>query len=99
MNVQLHSLAVPLRIVGGVSIQDPFSEGSDPAFHNKRGPGPGGGPYQQGGAPTDPSIRIQYDASKDLYGGARKGQCSEPDFVDGGVSLQSAKFPGCLMKL
>uniref|UniRef100_A0A671TXV7 AT-rich interactive domain 1B n=1 Tax=Sparus aurata TaxID=8175 RepID=A0A671TXV7_SPAAU len=55
--------------VGGVSIHDPFSEGSDPAFHNKRG----GAPYQQGGGPADPSMRMQYDANKDPYGGPRKG--------------------------
>ncbi|XP_060889360.1 AT-rich interactive domain-containing protein 1B-like, partial [Labrus mixtus] len=64
------------RNMGGVSVQDPFSEGSDPAFHNKRSPGPGGGsgPYQQGGGPTDPSMRMQqYDTNKDPYGGARKG--------------------------
>ncbi|XP_070782221.1 AT-rich interactive domain-containing protein 1B [Enoplosus armatus] len=61
------------RTMGGVSVQDPFSEGSDPAFHNKRGPGPGGAPYQQGGGPTDPSMRMQYDANKDPYGGPRKG--------------------------
>ncbi|KAM7395859.1 hypothetical protein PAMA_007237 [Pampus argenteus] len=61
------------RSMGGVSVQDPFSEGSDPAFHNKRGPGPSGAPYQQGGGPTDPSMRMQYDANKDPYGGQRKG--------------------------
>uniref|UniRef100_A0A3B5BD41 AT-rich interactive domain-containing protein 1B-like n=1 Tax=Stegastes partitus TaxID=144197 RepID=A0A3B5BD41_9TELE len=61
------------RSIGGVSVQDPFSEGSDPAFHSKRGPGPGGAPYQQGGAPADPSMRIQYDANKDPFGGQRKG--------------------------
>lgn len=63
--------------MGGVSVQDPFSEGSDPAFHNKRGPGPGGAPYQQGGGgggPTDPSMRMQYEANKDPYGGPRKGE-------------------------
>lgn len=56
-----------------MSVQDPFSEGSDPAFHSKRGPGPGCPPYQQGGGPTDPSLRMQYDANKDPYGGSRKG--------------------------
>ncbi|XP_041814110.1 AT-rich interactive domain-containing protein 1B isoform X2 [Chelmon rostratus] len=61
------------RNMGGVSIQDPFSEGSDPAFHNKRGSGPGAAPYQQGGGPTDPSMRMQYDANKDPYVGPRKG--------------------------
>uniref|UniRef100_A0A3Q3AUJ3 AT-rich interactive domain 1B n=1 Tax=Kryptolebias marmoratus TaxID=37003 RepID=A0A3Q3AUJ3_KRYMA len=54
-------------------VQDPFSEGSDPAFQNKRGPGPGGGPYQQGGGPTDPSMRLQFDTNKDPYGDPRKG--------------------------
>lgn len=61
------------RNMVGVSVQDPFSEGSDPAFHSKRGPGPGGAPYQQGVGPTDPSMRMQYDAKKDPYGGPRKG--------------------------
>ncbi|KAF1377043.1 hypothetical protein PFLUV_G00217780 [Perca fluviatilis] len=61
------------RNVAGVSVLDPFSEGSDPAFNNKRGPGPRGAPFQQGGGPTDPSMRMQYDANKDPYGGPRKG--------------------------
>ncbi|XP_058468834.1 AT-rich interactive domain-containing protein 1B [Solea solea] len=56
-----------------VSVQDPFSEGSDPAFHNKRGAGPGGAPYQQGGGPAESPMRMQYDANKDPYGGVRKG--------------------------
>ncbi|KAM6915079.1 LOW QUALITY PROTEIN: AT-rich interactive domain-containing protein 1B [Xenentodon cancila] len=60
------------RNMGGVSVQDPFSEGSDPAFHSRRGPGPGSGPYQ-GGGPPDPSMRVQNDANKDPYGGPRKG--------------------------
>uniref|UniRef100_A0A667ZJH9 AT-rich interactive domain 1B n=1 Tax=Myripristis murdjan TaxID=586833 RepID=A0A667ZJH9_9TELE len=67
-----HSQMAP-QTGGGVSIQDPFSEGNDPAFHGKRGPGPAGGSYQQGGGPADPSMRMQYDANKDPYGGARKG--------------------------
>ena len=75
-------LVLSLRSIGGVSIQDPFSEGSDPAFHNKRGPGPGpgpapgpgGAPYQQGGGLTEPSMRMQYEVNKDPYGGARKGE-------------------------
>ncbi|XP_015237976.1 PREDICTED: AT-rich interactive domain-containing protein 1B isoform X3 [Cyprinodon variegatus] len=61
------------RTMGGVSVQDPFSEVNDPAFHNKRGPGPGGGPYQQGGGPAEPPMRMPYDAIKDPYGGSRKG--------------------------
>ncbi|KAM4522001.1 AT-rich interactive domain-containing protein 1B isoform 2-T2 [Odontesthes bonariensis] len=61
------------RNTAGVNVQDPFSEGNDPAFNSKRGPGPGGGPYQQGGGPTEPGMRMQYDANKDPYGGPRKG--------------------------
>uniref|UniRef100_A0A672ZJ68 AT rich interactive domain 1B (SWI1-like) n=1 Tax=Sphaeramia orbicularis TaxID=375764 RepID=A0A672ZJ68_9TELE len=71
-----HSQMGPLpgtRNMGGVSIQDPFSEGSDPAFHMKRGPGPGSAPYQQGGGPTEPPMRMQYDSNKDLFG-LRKGE-------------------------
>ncbi|KAL0967272.1 hypothetical protein UPYG_G00250130 [Umbra pygmaea] len=60
------------RSLGGVSVQDPFSEVSDPAF-SKRGPMPPGGPYQQGGGPADLSMRMQYDTPKDPYGGPRKG--------------------------
>ncbi|XP_041716820.1 AT-rich interactive domain-containing protein 1B isoform X1 [Coregonus clupeaformis] len=64
------------RNSGGIRVQDPFSEISDPAFH-KRGPMPPGAPYQQSGGSSDPSMRMQYDANKDLYGGPRKGG-SEP---------------------
>lgn len=63
-----------LRNMGGVNVQDSMSEGGDPAFHAKRGPGPGGAPYQQGGGPADPAMRMQYDANKDSYGGVRKGE-------------------------
>ncbi|KAM4633553.1 AT-rich interactive domain-containing protein 1B isoform 4-T4 [Polymixia lowei] len=61
------------RSSGGVSVQDPFSEGNDPAFHTKRGPGPAGSPFQQGPGPVEPPMRMQYDANKDPYGGVRKG--------------------------
>uniref|UniRef100_A0A8C7JS74 AT-rich interactive domain 1B n=1 Tax=Oncorhynchus kisutch TaxID=8019 RepID=A0A8C7JS74_ONCKI len=60
------------RNSGGIRVQDPFSEISDPAFH-KRGPMPSGAPYQQSGGSSDPSMRMQYDANKDLYGGPQKG--------------------------
>ncbi|XP_071006340.1 AT-rich interactive domain-containing protein 1B-like isoform X5 [Oncorhynchus clarkii lewisi] len=60
------------RNSGGIRVQDPFSEISDPAFH-KRGPMPSGAPYQQSGGSSDPSVRMQYDANKDLYGGPQKG--------------------------
>uniref|UniRef100_A0AAY4C0Y4 ARID domain-containing protein n=1 Tax=Denticeps clupeoides TaxID=299321 RepID=A0AAY4C0Y4_9TELE len=54
----------------GVSVQDPFSEGSDPAFQ-KRGPVLPGAPYAPGGG-SDTPMRMQFDA-KDPYGGPRKG--------------------------
>lgn len=71
--------------MGGVSVQDPFSEGSDPAFHSKRGP------YQQGAGPTEPAMRMQYDCSTDPYGAPRKGEQSRslsflidfPEFLAG----------------
>uniref|UniRef100_A0A8C1PKN1 AT-rich interactive domain-containing protein 1B-like n=1 Tax=Cyprinus carpio TaxID=7962 RepID=A0A8C1PKN1_CYPCA len=53
----------------GVSVQDPFSESSDPAFQKR-------GPMHAGGS-GDGSSRMQFDTSKDPYGAARKGG-SEP---------------------
>ncbi|XP_034018043.1 AT-rich interactive domain-containing protein 1B-like isoform X2 [Thalassophryne amazonica] len=61
------------RSLGGVSIQDPFCEGNDPAYHGKQGPGPASAPCQHGGAPTDPTLGMQYDANKEAYRGLRKG--------------------------
>ncbi|XP_062322943.1 AT-rich interactive domain-containing protein 1B isoform X7 [Osmerus eperlanus] len=55
----------------GISVQDPFSEGSDPAFH-RRGPLPPAASYQQGGGTAEPSMRMQYDSNKDPYVGPRK---------------------------
>uniref|UniRef100_A0A3P9CA51 AT-rich interactive domain 1B n=1 Tax=Maylandia zebra TaxID=106582 RepID=A0A3P9CA51_9CICH len=83
--------------VGGVSVQDPFSEGSDPAFHSKRGLGPGGAPYQQGGGPGDP-MRMQYDANKDPYGGVRKGpgpgEAFSPGQMPSGGAMQDMYHRG-----
>uniref|UniRef100_W5LFZ3 AT-rich interactive domain 1B n=1 Tax=Astyanax mexicanus TaxID=7994 RepID=W5LFZ3_ASTMX len=56
----------------GVSVQDPFSESCDPAFQ-KRGNVPPGVMYQQSANVGDPSVRMQYDANKEPYGGPRKG--------------------------
>lgn len=57
---------------GGVSVQDPFSEGSDPAFQ-KRGPvPPSAGPFQQG-VSGDAAMRMGYDGNKDPFVGPRKG--------------------------
>uniref|UniRef100_A0A673NKC0 AT-rich interactive domain-containing protein 1B-like n=1 Tax=Sinocyclocheilus rhinocerous TaxID=307959 RepID=A0A673NKC0_9TELE len=65
----------------GVSVQDPFSESSDPAFQ-KQGP-------MHGGGSGDATSRMPFDTSKDPYGAARKGG-SEP-FMPGqmpGSSMQ-----------
>uniref|UniRef100_A0A3B5N024 AT-rich interactive domain 1B n=1 Tax=Xiphophorus couchianus TaxID=32473 RepID=A0A3B5N024_9TELE len=75
----------------GVSVQDPFSEGSDPAFHSKRGPGPCGGPYQQGAGPTEPAMRMQYDGSTDPYGVPRKGPVP-------GEAFGQSQMPGGAMQ-
>ncbi|KAK7150723.1 hypothetical protein R3I93_011855 [Phoxinus phoxinus] len=58
-----HGQVTPLPTArnSGVSVQDPFSEGSDPAFQ-KRGPMHG-----------DATSRMQFDTSKDPYGAPRKG--------------------------
>ncbi|XP_073789195.1 AT-rich interactive domain-containing protein 1B isoform X21 [Danio rerio] len=56
----------------GISVQDPFSEGSDPAFQ-KRGPMHGGS--------GDATSRMQFDTSKDPFGAARKG--GSESFVPG----------------
>ncbi|XP_029983967.1 AT-rich interactive domain-containing protein 1B isoform X2 [Sphaeramia orbicularis] len=90
-----HSQMGPLpgtRNMGGVSIQDPFSEGSDPAFHMKRGPGPGSAPYQQGGGPTEPPMRMQYDSNKDLFG-LRKGPGPGEAFGPGQMQDMYARGP------
>lgn len=55
----------------GVSVQDPFSDSSDPAFQ-KRANIPPGLMYQQGGGGMD--ARMQYDANKEPYGSQRKGK-------------------------
>lgn len=55
----------------GVSVQDPFSDTSDPAFQ-KRANVPPGMMYQQGGGSMD--ARMQYDANKEPYAGPRKGE-------------------------
>lgn len=72
------------RNVGGVNVQDLFSKGKDPAFHSKRGPGPGA---QQGGGPSDSPVRMQNDANKDVYGG-EEGNFKYGLHVSGLKSLQ-----------
>ncbi|KAL0969267.1 hypothetical protein UPYG_G00224730 [Umbra pygmaea] len=62
-----------------VSVQDPFSEVSDPAFQkrNSLAPGGAGGAYQQGvTVPPDVMLRMQYE--KDPFAGMRKVAGGEP---------------------
>ncbi|XP_076873919.1 AT-rich interactive domain-containing protein 1B isoform X2 [Brachyhypopomus gauderio] len=56
----------------GVSVQDPFSETSDPAFQKRSGVPPGMMFPQQGGGGADAGVRMQPDA-REPYGGPRKG--------------------------
>ncbi|XP_026857283.2 AT-rich interactive domain-containing protein 1B isoform X3 [Electrophorus electricus] len=58
-----------------ISIQDPFSEVSDPAFQ-KRNILSSGGPYQSG-MNMDPMIRMQFE-NKDHFAGMRKAAGGEP---------------------
>uniref|UniRef100_I3JMR8 AT-rich interaction domain 1B n=1 Tax=Oreochromis niloticus TaxID=8128 RepID=I3JMR8_ORENI len=54
-----------------VSVQDPFSEVSDPAFQKRTPALPPSAPYQQGLSMPDMMMRMQYDA-KDPFAGMRK---------------------------
>lgn len=56
-----------------VSIQDPFSEVSDPAFQKRATPLPPSAPYQQGLSMPDMMMRMQYE-SKDPFAGMRKSE-------------------------
>jgi len=56
-----------------VSIQDPFSEVSDPAFQKRATPLPPSASYQQGLGVPDMMMRMQYEA-KDPFAGMRKSE-------------------------
>lgn len=56
-----------------VSVQDPFSEVSDPAFQKRATPLPPSAPYQQGLSMPDMMMRMQYD-TKDPFAGMRKSE-------------------------
>uniref|UniRef100_A0A7N8WQ70 AT-rich interactive domain-containing protein 1B-like n=1 Tax=Mastacembelus armatus TaxID=205130 RepID=A0A7N8WQ70_9TELE len=60
-----------------VSIQDPFSEVSDPAFQKRATSLPPSAPYQQGLSMPDVMMRMQYDA-KDPFAGMRKMAGADP---------------------
>ncbi|KAL4624053.1 AT-rich interactive domain-containing protein 1B [Arapaima gigas] len=72
-----------------ISVQDPFSEVSDPAFQ-KRNSLPPGGPYQQGANMPDLMMRMQFEANKDPFTGMRKvaGSGGEP-FMPGQMPSSS----------
>lgn len=56
-----------------MSVQDPFSEVSDPAFQKRGTPLPPSAPYQQGLSMPDMMMRMQYD-TKDPFAGMRKSE-------------------------
>lgn len=58
-----------------VSVQDPFSEVSDPAFQKRTASLPPSAPYQQGLNMPEMMMRMQYDA-KDPFAGMRKSKWS-----------------------
>ncbi|CAG10728.1 unnamed protein product, partial [Tetraodon nigroviridis] len=60
-----------------VSVQDPFSEVSDPAFQKRGTPLPPSAPYQQGLSMPDMMMRMQYD-TKDPFAGMRKMAGADP---------------------
>ncbi|AWP16701.1 putative AT-rich interactive domain-containing protein 1B-like [Scophthalmus maximus] len=60
-----------------VSVQDPFSEVSDPAFQKRAASLPPSAPYQQGLSMPDMMMRMQYDA-KDPFAGMRKMAGADP---------------------
>ncbi|KAK6304285.1 hypothetical protein J4Q44_G00248710 [Coregonus suidteri] len=77
---------IPVSRNSVVSVQDPFSEVSDPAFQKRNSlpPGGPGGPYQQGvNMPPDMMMRMQYE--KDPFAGMRK--------VAGGESYMPGQMP------
>ncbi|XP_062325531.1 AT-rich interactive domain-containing protein 1B-like [Osmerus eperlanus] len=77
---------VPANRNSVVSVQDPFSEVSDPAFQKRNSVPPGGGgPYQQGVNMPDMMLRMQYDA-KDPFAGMRK--------MAGGEPYMASQMPG-----
>lgn len=68
----LRAFVLFLNSNNSVSIQDPFSDGSDPAFQ-KRNVLSSGGSYQSAMNPMDSMMRMQYE-NKDHFAGMRKGQ-------------------------
>lgn len=57
-----------------VSLQDPFADGSDPAFSRRNAMTPNSQGYQSGMGSAEMMSRMgPYESSKDPFGGMRKG--------------------------
>ncbi|XP_076155755.1 AT-rich interactive domain-containing protein 1B-like isoform X3 [Alosa pseudoharengus] len=70
---QGHVPPAPVGRNNSISIQDPFSEASDPSLP-KRNSLPPSGPYQ-----PEPMMRMQFEANKDPFAGMRKvAGCGDP---------------------
>ncbi|KAM8833554.1 AT-rich interactive domain-containing protein 1B isoform 1-T1 [Synchiropus picturatus] len=82
-----------------VSVQDPFSEVNDPAFHKRGTSLPPSAPYQQNLGMPDMMMRMQYDA-KDPFAGMRKMAGADPyipsQMPHGGVQDIYGRSPAAL---
>ncbi|XP_053191155.1 AT-rich interactive domain-containing protein 1B-like [Scomber japonicus] len=82
-----------------VSVQDPFSEVSDPAFQKRATSLPPSAPYQQGLSMPDMMMRMQYDA-KDPFAGMRKMAGADPympgQIPSGGMQDMYGRPPSAL---
>ncbi|XP_060061238.1 AT-rich interactive domain-containing protein 1B isoform X3 [Erinaceus europaeus] len=72
-----------------VSVHDPFSDASDPAFPKRNSMTPSA-PYQQGMSMPDVMGRMPYEPNKDPFGGMRKVPAnSEPFMTQGQMAAGS----------
>ncbi|XP_074465964.1 AT-rich interactive domain-containing protein 1B-like isoform X5 [Sebastes fasciatus] len=82
-----------------VSVQDPFSEVSDPAFQKRATSLPPSAPYQQGLSMPDMMMRMQYEA-KDPFAGMRKMVGADPyipgQMPSGGMQDMYGRPPSAL---
>ncbi|XP_073339905.1 AT-rich interactive domain-containing protein 1B-like [Pagrus major] len=82
-----------------VSVQDPFSEVSDPAFQKRATSLPPSAPYQQGLSMPDMMMRMQYD-TKDPFAGMRKMAGADPyipgQMPSGGMQEMYGRPPSAL---
>ncbi|MBN3311267.1 ARI1B protein, partial [Amia calva] len=79
-----HSQGTPLQNSrnSAVSIQDPFSDVSDPAFQKRNSMTPNTS-YQQGMNVPEVMMRMQFEPSKDPFSGMRKGPGGSETFMPG----------------